>query len=72
MASSTATHITPMRTVLLSYNPGDERAVQLLTSIKLLDIFRVEESPYDPTFVDKIRRAEKSKKHSVDISKIWD
>ena len=31
-----------------------------------------DESPYDKEFVKKVRRAEKSKKHEIDIDKIWE
>jgi hypothetical protein len=36
-----------------------------------MDFFRVEESPYDPQFVAKIRQSEKSKTRKVDVKHIW-
>jgi hypothetical protein len=62
----------PTQTVLLSFNPEDKRATQFLTSIKMLDFFHVEDSPYDSAFVAKIRKSEKSKKHVVQLDKLWD
>lgn len=69
--ATTAVHTPSMHSVRLSYDPKDNRAVQFLASIRLLDFFRVEESPYDPVFVAKVKRAEKSKKHIVDVTEIW-
>ena len=40
-----ATRINPMQTVLLTFNPKDKRAVQFLSSIKLLDFFEVKDGP---------------------------
>lgn len=69
---ATLTKKAPSKTVFLTFNPRDKRAVQFLTTIQMLDFFKVEESPYDPTFVAKIKRAEKSKTHIVDVNKLWD
>ena len=42
------THISPMQTVMLSFNPKDQRAVQFLSSIRLLDFFQVKDVPFVP------------------------
>jgi hypothetical protein len=46
-----ATRMNPMQTVMLSFNPKDQRAVQFLSSIRLLDFFLVKDVPSesDPT-----------------------
>ena len=44
-----------MQTFILSFNPEDKRAVKFMETIKLMDFFKVEESPYDPEFVAKIQ-----------------
>jgi len=53
MATSVAK--TPMQTFILSFNPEDKRAAKFMETIKLMDFFKVEESPYDPEFVAKIQ-----------------
>ena len=60
------------QTVLVSFNPNSKKATQLISALRLMDFLKIEDSPYDPVFVAKIRRAEKSNKHEVDVSKIWD
>ncbi len=70
MATSVAnTHI---QTFMVSINPNDKRATKLVEALKLMDFITIEKSPYDPEFVDKIKRSEKSKKHIVDVAKMWD
>lgn len=69
MATTTGT---PMRSVIISFSPRNKKALQFIETAKLMDFFHVEESPYDPAFVAKIRKAEKSKKHFVDVKNIWD
>ena len=44
-----------MQTFILSFNPEDKRAVKFMETIKLMDFFKVEESPYYPEFVAKIQ-----------------
>ena len=61
-----------MQSVVISFNPRNKKAAQFIETVKLMDFFHVEESPYDPAFVAKIRRAEKSRKHVVDTDKIRD
>ena len=60
------------QTVLVSFNPRSKKATQLISALRLMDFLKIEDSPYDPLFVAKIRRAEKSSKREVDVSKIWD
>lgn len=60
-----------MQTFILSFNPKDKRAAKFMETIKVMDFFKVEESPYDPKFVAKVKRSEKSKKHFIDVSKTW-
>lgn len=69
---ATATTSTPMQTFMVSINPKDKRATKLVEALKLMDFITIEKSPYDPEFVAKIKRSEKSKKHFVDVSKMWD
>lgn len=69
---ATAVANTPMQTFMVSINPKDKRATKLVEALKLMDFITIEKSPYAPEFVAKIKRSEKSKKHFVDVSKIWD
>jgi len=66
------TRTSHMQSVVISFNPRNKKATQFIETAKLMDFFHVEESPYDPAFVAKIRKAERSKKHVVDTDKIWD
>ena len=68
----TATQAVPKRTLFISYDPRSKKAIQFLSALKVLDFLTIEESPYDPSFVAKINKAEKSSKRIVDVSKIWD
>ena len=61
-----------MRSVVFSFSPRNRNALQFIELAKRMDFFTVEESPYDPAFVAKIRKAEKSRTHVVDINTIWD
>ncbi|MBR6091285.1 MAG: hypothetical protein IKQ09_00530 [Bacteroidales bacterium] len=51
-------------------NTALKQVLELFTTLggRILD----DESPYDKEFVKKVRRAEKSKKHEIDIDKIWE
>ena len=69
---ATAIRTAPKRTLFVSYDPRSKKAVQFLSALKVLDFLTIEESPYDPAFVAKINRAEKSAKHIVDVNSIWD
>ena len=71
MPAATTRH-TPMRSVIISFSPLNKKALQFIETAKLMDFFRVEESPYDPQFVAKIRQSEKSKTRKVDVKHIWD
>ncbi len=68
----TAVATTPIQTFMVSINPNDKRATKLVEALKLMDFITIEKSPYSPEFVDKIKRSEKSKKHFVDVAKMWD
>lgn len=74
MATTKTATSTPARTqtYILSFDPKDERAVRWIEALKVMDFFKVEESPYNPDFVAKIERAKSSKKHEVDVATIWD
>ena len=63
---------TPMQTFMVSIDPKDKRATKLVEALKLMDFITIEKSPYASEFVAKIKRSEKSKKHFVDVSKMWD
>ena len=71
METGTRTRKAPMRSVVFSFNPRNKNALQFIELARRMDFFTVEESPYDPAFVAKIRKAEKSQKHVVDLNSIW-
>ena len=63
-----------MTTKTIQYDGRSTALKQVLELFTTLGgrIIDKEESPYDPEFVKKIRIGEKSKKHEVDIDKIWE
>ena len=63
-----------MTTKTIQYDGRSTALKQVLELFTTLGgrIIDKEESPYDPEFVKKIRKGEKSKKHEVDIDKIWE
>ena len=69
--SMEATLRTPMRSVTISFNPRNKKAAQFIETVKLMDFFKVEESPYDPAFVARINAMDESKAVSVDIDDLW-
>ncbi len=63
-----------MQTFILSFNPKDKRATKFMETIKLMDFFKVEESPYDPQFVAKIQAIDsmdKRKFKAVRSQDLW-
>ncbi len=68
---ATTAENTPMQTYILSFNPKDKRATKFMETIKLMDFFKVEESPYDPHYVapvTKPKTSTKAKMSSAEIS----
>lgn len=63
-----------MATKMIQYNGRSTALKQVLELFTTLGgrIIDKEESPYNPDFVKKIRKGEKSKKHAVDTDKIWE
>ena len=64
----------PMQTFILSFNPKDKRATKFMETIKMMDFFKVEESPYDPDFVAKIQAIDsmdKRKFKAVKSQDLW-
>ena len=68
---STAVQARPTQSVWLSYDPRDNRAVQFLASIRLLDFFHVEESPYDQTYVAEVKAMDKSTFKTMKSDDLW-
>ena len=59
-----------MAKVTLEYDGRNVIAKKALDFILSLGVFtKKDESPYDPEFVEKIRKTEKEKSHKVDLSK---
>ncbi len=63
-----------MTTKMIQYDGRSTALKQVLELFTTLGgrILDKEESPYDPEFIKKIRKGEKSEKHEVDIDKIWE
>jgi len=72
MATTATT--TTRQTFIVSFDPNNKRAVQFMKTAQMMDFLTVEKgtSPYNPDFVAKIERGKSSKKHFVDVSKLWD
>ncbi|HOG36773.1 MAG TPA: hypothetical protein PK984_04450 [Paludibacteraceae bacterium] len=60
-----------METITLQYNSRSKFANALISLIKASDDVKIIESPYDPSFVAKIKKSEKSKKHFVKAADVW-
>lgn len=69
---ATAATNTPMQTFILSFNPKDKRAAKFMETIKLMDFFKVEESPYNPEFVAKIQAIDSMDKRDFKAVKSQD
>ena len=62
---------TPMRSVVISFNPRNKKAVQFIETAKLMDFFKVEESPYDPAYVTEVKAMDKSTFKPLNIEDLW-
>ncbi len=52
---ATAVASSPKRSVIISFDAKDKRAAKFVETLKLMDFFQVEESPYNPEYVAKIK-----------------
>ena len=59
-------------TITIEFNEKSKYAQTLLELIKLSKCARIAQSPYDQSFVSKIKASEKCKKEIVDPNKLWD
>lgn len=62
---------TPMRTLTLFFDPKDKRAAQFVETLKLMDFFKVEESPYDPNYVAEIKAMDRDTFTAVKREDLW-
>ena len=60
-----------MARVTLKYDARNTIARKTIEYILALGVFKVEESPYNPKFVEKIKESEKGKEHKIDIEDLW-
>ncbi len=64
-----------MATITLTYNTRNLVAMSMIDAIRKSGAFKVEEkkikSPYDPKFVEKIKRSAKSKGKEIKIKDLW-
>lgn len=59
-----------MARIILEYDGRNVIAKKAIDFILSLGVFKQkEDSPYDPEFVERIRKSEKEKSHKVDLSK---
>lgn len=66
--------ISPMQTFIVSFNPKDKRATRFFEALKIQDYFKVEECPYDPEYVAKIRKIDAQDKRNfktVKSDNLW-
>lgn len=59
------------KTYTVTFNPNSEYASALMNAIILSRMFVVEESPYDPAFVQKIKHAKNSKGVAIKTEDLW-
>ena len=67
-----AIHTTPTQTLFLTFNPESEKARRMIEALKLLDFLKIEESPYDATYVADVKAMDKSTFKPVNRENIWD
>ena len=53
------------------FNPKDKRAVQFVETLKLMDFFKVEESPYDPNYVAEVKSMDRTAFKAVKREDLW-
>lgn len=66
--------INQMQTFMVSFNPKDKRAMRFFEALRIQDYFRVEECPYDPEYVAKIKAIDaqdKRKFKAIKSDDIW-
>lgn len=66
-----ATTSTPMRAFTITFSPRDKRAAQFFETIKMMDFFHVEESPYDPDYVAMVKGMDKRTFKTVKREDLW-
>ncbi|GEM_PF-1449771 len=72
MATAAKTSVTaPVQALTLFFNPKDKRAVQFVETLKLMDFFRVEESPYDPNYVAEVKSMDRTAFKAVKREDLW-
>lgn len=70
---ATAT-VSPTRSVIVSFDAKDRRAAKFVETLKLMDFFQVEESPYNPEYVAKIKAIDaidKRKYKTIKSQDLW-
>ncbi len=68
MATATPT---PMRSVVISFNPQDRKAAQFIETARLMDFFHVEDSPYDPDYVAMVKQMDKHTFQPLKRADLW-
>lgn len=61
----------PKRTIMLTYNPNNDYAQSVIQMLGLSKVFKIEESPYSPSFVKKIQHAKSSKGVVIETANLW-
>ena len=62
---------TPMRSVIISFSPRNQKALKFIETAKLMDFFHVEESPYDPQYVAMIKNMDKRTFKTAKREDLW-
>ena len=62
-----------METLTIEYNAQDKAVKQIINGLLAVGVFHIKDakSPYNPEFVEKIRKAEKQPSVKVDIDNLW-
>ena len=69
--ASCATRTAPTQTLFLTFNPNSERARRMIEALKVMDFFKIEESPYDANYVAEVKSMDKNKFTPVNRKSIW-
>ena len=71
MEATIVTPRTPMRSVMVTFSPTDKKAKQFITTLKMMDFLHVEESPYNPQYVQEIKAMDKRTFKTVSREDLW-
>lgn len=59
------------KSVVLTYDPNDKRAVGLFEWLRMVDFLKIEDSPYDPQYVAEVKSMNENDFQQIDLADLW-